>query len=203
MLARTPKSPQGHDGDRPQHTGHATLARTSASGAERERHDAILDALTQRHYQRCLQIGCASGWLTEQLAWRCSRVDVAAGHASAQARARLTRPGGNIHFFPSGLADGEWGSNYDLIVLSDVLHHFTIPALVRLAARVAEVVKPRAEFVVAHGSEGQGQPLSCDRATELFQLLVRAERKTRLLHAAYRLETWLAPDVEVDMASAP
>lgn len=181
------------------HVGMDDFAATSAgSDREAQRHDAVLGALTHERYQCCLYLGHANAELTQVLAQRCDAVDAVGSDEGATARTRTRDDDAQACFLPAHWPPGDATRSYDLIVLSDVLHHFTIPALVRLAARVAEVASPGAEFVVTHGHDDSNHPLTCARATELFQLLVRAERKTQLLHAAYRLETWLAPGLECE-----
>jgi hypothetical protein len=88
------------------------------------------------------------------------------------------------------LPDGDWSGSYDLVVLSEILYYFSIPALVRLADRLSRVVNEHTDFVLVHWTGETDYPLSGDRATELFQCLMRADLRHRIRHPKYRLETW-------------
>ena len=68
----------------------------------------------------------------------------------------------------------------------------TTIALVRLADRLSKVITPTTEFVVVHWTGETDYSLTGDRATELFQCLMRADLRARTRHPNYRLETWTA-----------
>lgn len=161
------------------------------SAYEREKFQATLQALAQPRYRHALELGCSIGGLTRHLAGRCDALTAVDTSAMALRRARELCPQANISFVQAHLPDGDWDGPFDLVVLSEVLYYFSIPALVRLADRLSKVITPETEFVVVHWTGETDYPLSGDRATELFQCLMRAELRSRTRHPKYRLESWL------------
>ena len=157
---------------------------------ERDKYEATLRSLGQGCYRHALELGCSIGGLTRLLAERCDALTAVDTSAIALQRARELCRLPNISFVQAHLPDGDWSGSYDLVVLSEILYYFSVPALVRLADQLARVVNKRTEFVVVHWTGETDYPLTGDRATELFQCLMRAELHQRERHAWYRLETW-------------
>ncbi|GAB2803335.1 class I SAM-dependent methyltransferase [Dyella kyungheensis] len=162
------------------------------SAYERDKYEATLQALAQPHYRHALELGCSIGGLTRLLAGRCDAVTAVDTSAMALQRARELCQASNVDFVQAHLPDGDWHGPFDLVVLSEVLYYFSIPALVRLADRLSKVITPKTEFVVVHWTGETDYPLTGDRATELFQSLMRAELCLRTRHPKYRLERWVA-----------
>ncbi len=172
---------------------HADPWSVLASAYEYDKYAATMAALERSRYGSALELGCSIGGLTRRLATRCDRlVAVDTSHA-ALTRARQVCGYSNVEFIQAHLPDGDLGGPFDLVVLSEILYYFSMPALVRLADRVARVAKPDAEYVVVHWTGETDYPLTGDRATELFQMLVRARLRSRTRHPSYRLESWQAP----------
>lgn len=162
------------------------------SAYERDKFEATLQALSKPRYHHALELGCSIGALTRLLAARCDTVTAVDTSAIALGRARQLCDAPNVRFVQAHLPDGQWSGSYDLVVLSEILYYFSIPALVRLADRLSKVVTPTTEFVVVHGTRETNHPLTGDRATELFQSLMRADLRSRTRHPNYRLESWTA-----------
>lgn len=165
------------------------------SAYERDKYEATMQALAQPRYRHALELGCFIGGLTRLLAGRCDAVTAVDTSAMALRRARELCPASNVNFVEAHLPDGEWSGPFDLVVLSEVLYYFSIPALVRLADRLSKVITAKTEFVVVHWTGETDYPLTGDRATELFQSLMRVELSLRTRHPKYRLERWVAAGV--------
>lgn len=163
---------------------------------ERDKFKATMDALQKAEYAHVLELGCSIGGLTRHLAPRCRALTAVDTSGVALQRARDWCPQPHVRFVQAHLPDGDWDGDYDLVVLSEVLYYFSIPALVRLADRLSRMLAPGTECVVVHWTGETDYPLSGDRATELFQCLMRAQLRSRVRHAAYRLETWTLPGDE-------
>ena len=174
------------------YTDHVDPWSVLTSSYERDKYEATMQALGQQHYQHGLELGCSIGSLTRLLAARCDALTAVDTSATALRRARELCPARNVTFMQAHLPDGEWNGPYDLVVLSEVLYYFSIPALVRLADRLSKVITPATEFVVVHWTGETDYSLTGDRATELFQCLMRADLRARTRHPNYRLETWTA-----------
>ncbi len=171
-----------------------------ASAYEYDKYAATTSALEQSHYGSVLELGCSIGGLTRRLATRCDRLVAVDTSEAALARARQICGYSNVEFVQAHLPDGDFAGPFDLIVLSEILYYFSMPALVRLADRVARVARPGGEYVVVHWTGETDFPLTGDRATELFQTLVRAKLRARTRHPSYRLESWRAPARATDPA---
>jgi SAM-dependent methyltransferase len=174
------------------YTGQVDPWSVLTSAYERDKYEATLQALSKPRYRHALELGCSIGGLTRLLAARCDAVTAVDTSATALLRARQLCDAPNVTFVQAHLPDGDWGGTYDLVVLSEVLYYFSIPALVRLADRLSKVVTPGTEFVVAHWTGETDYPLTGDRAMELFQSLMRADLRSRTRHPKYRLESWTA-----------
>jgi trans-aconitate methyltransferase len=161
-----------------------------ASAYERNKFEATIDALDKPTYEHALELGCSIGGLTKYLAPRCNALTAIDTSVAALKRAREWCPEPHVRFVQAHLPDGDWKGAYDLVVLSEVLYYFTVPALVRLAGRLTHAIMPTTTFVVVHWTGETDYPLTGDRATELFQSLMRAQLRSRTRHASYRLETW-------------
>lgn len=160
---------------------------------EKHKYAATMAALQRSRYENVLELGCSIGGLTRRLATRCEQLTAVDTSQAALSRARQLCSHSHVQFVQAHLPDGDFGGSFDLIVLSEILYYFSMPALVRLAERVAKMAKPGAEYVVVHWTGETDFPLAGDRATELFQTLVRARLRSRTRHPSYRLESWKAP----------
>lgn len=160
------------------------------SDYEQDKFDATLGALQRDTYSNALELGCSIGALTRRLAPRCKALTAVDTSPAALRRARLHCPDAHVSFVQAHLPDGDWHGPYDLVVLSEVLYYFPVPALVRLADRLSHVVTRHTEVISVHWTGDTDYPLSGDRATELFQSLLRAQVRQRVRHPSYRLETW-------------
>lgn len=160
---------------------------------EHDKYTATLAALGQSRYGAALELGCSIGGLTRRLADRCDRLVAVDTSQVALARARQLCDRPSVEFVQAHLPDGEIRGPFDLVVLSEILYYFSMPALVRLADRVAGLTRPGTEYVVVHWTGDTDYPLTGDRATELFRSLVRATLHSRSRHPSYRLESWRAP----------
>lgn len=86
----------------------------------------LLEALPERHFEQALQVGCASGALTAELAARCERIFV-------------------LDAFPQEMPVGVW----DLIVCTDVLHDLDVEALLRTTHWFSRQLTAGASVIVA------------------------------------------------------
>ena len=170
--------------------------RFRTSDYERDKYQATLAALGRPHYAQGLEVGCAIGVLTRQLAPRCghllaidaSSVALEAARAECAACSNVTFA---CRMVPAGFPEGR----FDLIVLSEVLYYLVPADLEAVAARCLDVLLPGGEIVLCHWLGETDYPLTGQQASDLF---VTAALKRPLAHArlsddAYRLERLRAP----------
>jgi SAM-dependent methyltransferase len=141
-----------------------------SSDYERDKYAATLAALEARRFACALEVGCANGVFTAQLAARCARVVAIdyAPRALALAAGQL-RGHDNVELlhasFPEQVPDRTW----DLVVCSEVLYYLDRPAL-ELALRRLRLALSEGACVLAVSWRGPGEtePLSGDWVHDLL-----------------------------------
>lgn len=159
------------------------------SDYEAAKYTATLDALPRLRYRRGLEIGCANGALTHELATWCDTllaVDVAAA-AVERARARCAdRPAVEVR--QMGVPD-EWpAGQFDLIVISEVGYYLSRPDLARLMERCAGSTALGAHLVLVHWTERTDYPLSGNAVHEAFLDVPHWRRVSGRRAPRYRLD---------------
>ncbi|HET6553511.1 MAG TPA: class I SAM-dependent methyltransferase [Dyella sp.] len=157
---------------------------------ERDKYQATLHALSRPRYAQALELGCSIGGLTRWLAPRCQTLVAVDTSETALQRARSACPAPQVKFVQAHLPDGDWQGTFDLVVLSEILYYFSVPALAQLAERLSRMTTAHTDFVVVHWTGETDYPLSGDCATELFRHLMYADVRMRMRNDRYRLETW-------------
>lgn len=166
------------------------------SDYERGKYAATLAALRRPRYAAGLEIGCAIGVLTRQLAERCDSLLAIDGSAVAlQAAAADCADQAHIRFargmVPKDFPDGR----FDLIVLSEVLYYLNPADLVTLAAQCCAALRDGGEMVLCHWLGETDYPLPGCAASDAFAAasVTRSLVREPLFEGAYRLERLLAP----------
>lgn len=169
---------------------HADPWSVLTSHYEREKFEATVHALTKPVYEHALEVGCSIGGLTQYLAPRCKALTAidTSGIAIRRAREWCRQP--HVRFVQGHLPDVDIAGPFDLIVLSEVLYYFTVPALIRLGKRLTHAASPGAEVIVVHWTGKTDYPLSGDRVMDLFPSMLHATVRGCILHSQYRLEIW-------------
>ncbi|MDN3495333.1 bifunctional PIG-L family deacetylase/class I SAM-dependent methyltransferase [Planococcus sp. APC 4015] len=118
---------------------------------EERKRAVLLASLPDRRYDRALELGCATGLVTQSLATRSSQVLAvdAVDAALAQARERLAGVP-NVEF-RRALLPGDWpAGRYDLIVLSEIGYYFDAPDLEKVIARILGSLTKDGHLVACH-----------------------------------------------------
>lgn len=139
------------------------------SAYERAKRAATLAALGKRRFVTGLEVGCAFGVLTEELAPRCDRLialDVSEV-ALARARARL---GGQANIvFLHAEVPRDWPQEcFDCMVWSEVLYFLSAEEIVRCSAAAREAILPDGVCVLVNWTGDSDLPISGNKAAELF-----------------------------------
>lgn len=167
---------------------------------ERGKYDDTLDALGDGTFERALEVGCAVGTFTEQLAPRCRElvaIDVVQA-AVDRARERLqVHP--NVRVERLGFPDQVPPGPFDLVLCSDVLYYLPVRRLRRCLVELAELVPVGGRIVSLHFLGDFGAPTSGDEVHDLqrelwsgsFEHLVEEHRRdVGPGGAGYRLDTY-------------
>lgn len=117
---------------------------------ERDRFRRTIAALSDRRYTAALELGCANGALTEQLAPHCDRL--LATDISESALAAAQRRVGTLanvtlerHTLPTDVPSG----SFDLIVASDMLYYLGLEGVVALIEMLVAQAAPTCRMLIA------------------------------------------------------
>jgi SAM-dependent methyltransferase len=141
-----------------------------SSDYEAEKYAATLAALEARRFACALEVGCANGVFTAQLAERCARL-VAIDYSTralALAASRL-RGHDNVELlhatFPEQVPDRPW----DLLVCSEVLYYLDRPAVALALRRLRRALAEGASVLaVSWRGPGETEPLRGDWVHDLL-----------------------------------
>lgn len=129
---------------------------------EQAKYTRTIGLLPERRFGRALELACAEGLFTVQLAPRVDTLTAADISRTALERARQRcRDAGlaNVAFEEIDFFNADFGSGWDLIVASEVLYYMGSPETVaRFAARVAEALCDGGLFLHAHAYEVTDSP---------------------------------------------
>ena len=154
---------------------------------ERDRFARTVAALDDRRYRRALELGCANGALTEQLAPLCDRL-LASDASAAAVRAAHERVGGlanvtlECRTVPGAVPPGP----FDLIVVSDMLYYLGLTNVIALMAELTAQAGPQCRILSASYLGDTETRLTGEMSSEaaIAQLsgwrLVHQERTDRL-----------------------
>lgn len=135
---------------------------------EADRFRRTVNALDGRFYANALEMGCANGALTAQLAPHCAQlisVDTSV-RALDLARQRLAMFQ-NVRFATAALPDDLPNGNFDLIVASDFLYYLGFKGVVTLTRRIDERATADCRLVMANYLGPTECALSGEMAAEI------------------------------------
>ena len=166
--------------------------RFTTSDYEREKYADTVAALEGRRFARAVEVGCAIGVLTAELAPSCERLlglDVAEAALDAARRRNADKP--QVRFARMALPEQTPEGTFDLIVLSEVLYYLGRDDLARVADWACGALEPGGAALLVHWlGETPDYPLTGDEAAEGF-LTAAAGRLTTDLsrrRARYRID---------------
>jgi SAM-dependent methyltransferase len=165
--------------------------RFRSSDYERDKYRATLQALSRKRYRQGLEIGCAIGVLTRQLAERCVDLLAMDGSSLALTAARAECVDCSGVSFRQGMVPADFPEGrFDLIILSEVLYYLVPNDLEATAAKCLDALQPGGELILCHWLGETDYPLTGQAASDLFvaAALTRPLSHVRLVEGTYRLE---------------
>jgi peptidoglycan/xylan/chitin deacetylase (PgdA/CDA1 family)/2-polyprenyl-3-methyl-5-hydroxy-6-metoxy-1,4-benzoquinol methylase len=126
---------------------------------EKRKYEQTLSLLPSTPAARALEIGCAEGHFTEQLAPRVERLLAAdiSSIALQRAAARCSRLR-NIDFRQLDIVKDGIDGNYDLITCSEVLYYIGTAHLADVARKMAQALAPGGALIMAHANVIEDEP---------------------------------------------
>lgn len=165
---------------------------------DQRKFDVTLAALPKARYRRAYHPGCSSGVLSARLAERCGELLSSDREPSAVAAtaARLRGlPGTRAEVID---VPDEWPEeSFDLIVLSELLYRFDVPALGRLLERAAGSLVPGGNLVAVHWRHPEPEHLqTAEAAHSAVHAIAGLETVVRHDEADFLLEVFVRADGE-------
>ncbi|GAA3035799.1 bifunctional PIG-L family deacetylase/class I SAM-dependent methyltransferase [Microbacterium dextranolyticum] len=118
---------------------------------ERRKRAALLAALPNEHSRAALELGCANGVLTRELADRAARVVAVDGSPEALRHARaFVDDESHVEFAHLRLPDQWPEGRFDLIVVSEIAYYWSEHALAEAVTRIDESLTQDGAIVVCH-----------------------------------------------------
>ena len=159
----------------------------ASSPYEASKYAATIAALPRPRYRRALEVGCAIGVLTRQLAARCDRLVATDVAPAALVRAReRCRDFDHVEILDAAVPGDTPDGPFDLVVVSEVGYYLSADALSRFERQLHERVSPGGHVVLVHWTGETDYPLTADDVHDAFAApgwrLVSEQR-----HATYRL----------------
>jgi peptidoglycan/xylan/chitin deacetylase (PgdA/CDA1 family)/2-polyprenyl-3-methyl-5-hydroxy-6-metoxy-1,4-benzoquinol methylase len=128
------------------------------SAYERRKYEHTLELIPQ-NAKRALEIGCAEGHFTVDLAPRVSELVAADLSEIALARARVRcAEHGNVTFEQLDVAEDPLPGEFDVIVCSELLYYVGRERLPSVAAKLAHGLRPGGALVLAHANLQVDEP---------------------------------------------
>ena len=131
------------------------------SPQHRQRAEAILSALPQTRFAHALEVGCAQGFLSEQLAPRVDRLIACDFSPEAIKQARENgRELANVEFRVADIRDGFPGEGFDLCLFSDVLYYLAPREIDAVLAQAGEKMRQGGCLLIANEWRASAQGLT-------------------------------------------
>jgi len=166
---------------------------------EARKRSALLAALPRASFGSALELGCANGVLTSELASRCGELlAVDASHHAVRAASERTREANNVRV-EQHLLPAEWpGGTFDLIVVSELVYYLGTDDRAHLARRIARALAPDGVVVACHWRRKiDDAATSGDRAHAELAHALGLHRLVRHEEADFLLEVFSADPVSV------
>jgi SAM-dependent methyltransferase len=125
----------------------------STSEYERWKTGLVLEQLPTGRPRFAMEVGCAEGHMSMQLAQRVDRLLAVDISSKAIKRARARCAGSkHVEFRQLDIVDGDLPKQLDLILVSEVLFYISREELGKVAARFAEQLKIGGHVLLVHGN---------------------------------------------------
>jgi SAM-dependent methyltransferase len=165
----------------------------AGSDYELGRYDAIIAALTHKHYRRGFEPGCSIGVLTERLAYVCEFVEAIDFSPTAVAEAqRRCSYLANVDIRCASTAERMPATGFDLIVLSEIGYYFAADEWTRMAYALLEPMPKGGTLLATHWlGDSQDHRISGDEVHEILLALPNIQLEHSERHERFRIDRWV------------
>jgi len=161
---------------------------------ERDKRTETLSMLGDRLFESGLEIGCATGVLTQELATVCKRIvgiDIAEP-ALQIARKRLKRRG-NVDFQQGNIPRNWPEGAFDLIVLSEVLYFLDEREIVEVSSIAHGTLSRDGACLLVNWTGPNDLPLDGNSVVEIFGKAANWRPVRQVCYPQYRLDRFEIP----------
>ncbi len=164
------------------------------SDYERAKRDATLAALGGRRFTRGLEIGCATGLITERLAPWCDDLFAMDISQTALERARARLAGHRSVRFIQGEVPSYWPSgSFDLIVLSEVLYFLSREEIGQVARASWRSLQQGGVCLLVNWTGANDLPVGGSEAVALFGEARNWRLERHRAEETYRIDCFSKP----------
>lgn len=159
---------------------------------ERRRLELVLSCLGRERYQRILEVGCATGQLSEQLTGRADTV--VAIDASERALQIARNRTGAVRWIRGAVPDDLPDEKFDVVILSEIGYFLDGPELIATLRSARRHLTARGEIVLAHW-RGPTAGIPLDGATVHAQAaaILDLPLRARYVDVDLVIEVWGEP----------
>ncbi len=164
-----------------------------SSPYERDKRDATLAALPPRRFRRAIEIGCATGVLSERLLETCDHLIAVDISATALNRARNRLATRRAVEFVAGEVPYEWPpGTYDLVVLSEVLYFLDAGEIAEVSRLSHDSLATDGVCLLVNWTGENDLPIDGHRAVEIFRESAGWVPGPAIRHPSYRIDIFVS-----------
>lgn len=159
------------------------------SAYERDKRAATIAALKGARFHSALEIGCATGVLTQALARHCDALLALDVSSEALSIALEQTPSGQNIQYRQAEVPRDWpDGSFDLIVLSEVLYFLTADEIAAVSHRALDVLERDGLCLLVNWTGPNDLPVGGEEAADLFARSSGWRREAPQIASSYRID---------------
>ena len=161
----------------------------ATSDYERAKRKASIAALPKQQFRNAFEVGCATGYLTRDLALKCDNlVSMDVSQVALAAADLQTRHLDNVSMV-QGEVPSDWPSGkFDLIVFSEILYFLSAEELAACSSKARHSLADEGQCLLVNWTGQNTLPLSGDEAVRQFERAASWDVCQRSTATNYRID---------------
>ena len=160
-----------------------------SSTYERKKRAATIAALQGERFPNALEIGCATGVLTRDLAGHCDALLALDVSEKALVIARARSNSNNTVLYRRAEVPRDWpDGSFDLIVLSEVLYFLSAEEITTASRRAHKTLAANGLCLLVNWTGANDLPVGGEEATRLFASAAQWRSETPRIESSYRID---------------